>query len=275
MDKIKKIMNLFNSAFFPSGAEEAHEDYAKAVIKNTVKIIKALQKKDKEQKIKKIMNIFSSAFYPAGADEVHENYAKAVVKNTSVIIKTLQKNENLKEEILNTTFSLTEMALKDLSGIDIEKDSEKDIALAYVKNARGRDMNDKQILSGVGATFRTMVDQEKAWGLKDEIKKLLELEDTKPKKKKLKISAVVTKKAKEDTVYKGTEKVRAAAKRAAEVMKENIINRSNLIEKNCDAEKKNKDIYMSQQTDELSCKYCKERYDTEEALDKHQKTCMA
>ncbi len=39
-------------------------------------------------------------------------------------------------------------------------------------------------------------------------------------------------------------------------------------------EKKNKDVYMSKDTD-LSCKYCKERYDTEEALDKHQKTCMA
>jgi len=176
-----------------------------------------------------------------------------------------------KQDILNTAFSLEEMAISDLKGVNIHDDSAEKVAAAYIKNARTRDMNDKQIASGIGSTFRNIkgAATEKVTAIKAEIRKQLgsaEASKDKP------VKVTVTKKAKEDKTYQGTEKVKAAAKKASEVMKEDIM--KNIDEKSCPDGKKKKDVYMSKDSDkEHKCKYCGEECDTEEVLDKHQKTC--
>ena len=73
--------------------------------------------------------------------------------------------------------SLQEMALSDLKGIDIEKDTPEKIAKHYVKQAKERGLDKSKIIKGLGSTFRGLENKELAVKLKETIKKELEKEE--------------------------------------------------------------------------------------------------
>jgi len=62
---------------------------------------------------------------------------------------------NLRDEILEKS-GINEMALADLKGIDLENASAEEVASSYIKAAKGRGMDDKKIIAGLGATFRAV-----------------------------------------------------------------------------------------------------------------------
>lgn len=119
---------------------------------------------------------------------------------------------------------ISEMAMADLKGADLKADSAESIASTYIKNARGRGMDEKKIVASLGATFRGAgkeMDADKVADIKAEVKKQLGVETKTKKSSGSKTTgATLTKKAKEDETYQGTEKVKSAAKRAADVMDE-------------------------------------------------------
>lgn len=73
--------------------------------------------------------------------------------------------------------SLQEMALSDLKGIDIEKDTPEKIAKHYVKQAKERGLDKARIIKGLGSTFRGLENKELVSKLKETIKKELEKEE--------------------------------------------------------------------------------------------------
>jgi len=251
-----------------------------------------------EKQIKQIADMFSKAL-PTTAAEVNQDYAKVVVKNKDRIISILQSgesSESMKEEILRKSFGITEMAKADLEGVDLDQ-SPKEIASAYIRNAKERGLADKQIISGLGATFRKMeMPDDKIAKVKEAIKSELGFKPRKKESSTVKKPSI-TKKAKEDETYQGTEKVRAAAKKASEVMGESTKHRIlDLVQKPTDeqlrmeeakknsmldagkgkkAYSKDTDVYLTKKTDDKQylCKYCGDKFYSKEALDKHQRTC--
>lgn len=193
-------------------------------------------------------------------------------------------NKNLIDRMQELSKPISEMAMADLKGADLKSDAPETIASTYIRNARERGMDEKKIIASLGATFRGAgkeMPSDKIAGVKAEVKKQLGVE-SKPTKKaseKKVTGATLTKKAKEDETYQGTEKVKAAAKRASNVMEEErILELAGLNERKayaCDTKKKyskdtdkKKDVYMSKET-EFVCKHCGEEFNTEKSLEKH------